>query len=155
MEGFSQVKICSLSGMSATEACPHALLEWFAPGTEPGPCDWHRPSASGVAVSYPQEYREWLARYRYRPGSSFQDSILDIRRPLDGSVFFIDPGLPAEKQELAIEATGNGVARLEVDGRAIYRGPFPVRAWQGLSLGSHVIALSDGASRVESEYQVR
>jgi penicillin-binding protein 1C len=155
MEGFSQVPVCALSGMRSTEACPHALLEWFVPGTEPEPCDWHSRSASGETVSYPQEYREWLARYRYRPGSGFQESPLDIRRPLDGAVFFIDPGLPAEKQELAIEATGRGLALLEVDGVAIYRGPFPVRAWQGLSPGSHLISLSDGSGRVESSYQVR
>jgi penicillin-binding protein 1C len=155
MDGFVQVPICALSGMRASEACPHALLEWFAPGTEPGPCDWHVAAASGTEVFYPQEYREWLARYRYRPSSRFQDSALDIRRPLDGAVFYLDPGLPAEKQQAAIEATGSGSARIEVDGATIYRGPFPARAWQPLEPGTHRITLSDGRSAIESEYVVR
>jgi penicillin-binding protein 1C len=153
MEGFVQVPVCSLSGMRAVAACPHAVLEWFVPGTEPGPCDWHLDS--GAEVRYPQEYREWLARYRYRPAAGFQDSILDIRRPLDGAVFYLDPGLPVDKQQLAIEAAGGGVARLEVDGELLYRGPFPVRAWKSLAPGVHTITLSDGRNIVESEYRVR
>jgi penicillin-binding protein 1C len=155
MEGFVQVPVCALSGMRATDACPHAILEWFVPGTEPAPCDWHLPASSGTAVQYPQEYREWLARYRYRPAAGFQDSALDIRRPLDGAVFYIDPSLPADKQQFAIEATGNGEARIEVDGNPIYRGPLPARAWQPLEAGVHLIALTNGRGRVESEYRVR
>jgi len=57
MAGFIQVPICSLSGMRATSACPHALLEWFIPGTEPAPCDWHVAGGKGIEVHYPQEYR--------------------------------------------------------------------------------------------------
>ncbi len=33
--GMTQVRVCSLSGMLPTEACPYQRLEWFIEGTEP------------------------------------------------------------------------------------------------------------------------
>jgi len=155
LEGFHQAAVCSLSGLAATDACPHRLMEWFKPGTEPRPCDWHRRSGGGVEVDYPQEYRAWLGRYRYRSADAYQDSELAILRPLDGSVFFMDPGLPLEKQQLVIEATGRGRGELLVDGNLVYRGSFPLKTWYQLGAGRHRILLSNGGESVEGVYEVR
>ncbi len=121
LTGFHQVAVCSLSGMAATDACPHQVMEWFRPRTEPPPCDWHVKTPSGIEVRYPQEYQAWLSRYRYRPSDGYMASDLAILRPLDGSVFFMDPGLPRDKQQLVIEATGTGTADLSIDGNPSFQ----------------------------------
>ena len=155
MSGFSQVRICALSGMRAQDSCPHTLLEYFVAGTEPPMCDWHQGSGAGTQVRYPQEYQSWLSRYRYTKTAIFEDSELAITRPLDGSLFYLDPGLPRAEQEIAIEATGSGTALLEVDGAAVYRGGFPLKAWCPLIPGRHRITLSNGSETARSEYQVK
>ena len=155
MTGFSKVRICALSGMRATDSCPHTILEYFLPGTEPAPCDWHSGGGSSGITRFPQEYQSWLARYRYRQAGTFEDSDLAITRPLDGSVFYLDPSLPKAQQQLAIEATGSGRAELSVDGATIYRGFFPLKVLYPLSPGEHRIELSDGSELAKSEYQVR
>jgi len=156
LEGFVRREVCALSGMAAGELCPHAIEEWFRPGIEPPTCDWHLRGPDGkVEVRYPQEYRAWLDRYRYRPSRGYRGSELAILRPLDGAVFYLDPGLPLEKQELAIEATGTGLAELEIDGEPYDSGPFPLRAWYRLKPGRHLISLSDGERLIESAFEVR
>jgi hypothetical protein len=95
-----------------------------------------------------------LGRYRYRVAGSFQDSGLAILRPLDGAVFYRDPGLPAEKQQISIECTGTGRGELAVDGQVIHRGDFPFRAWFGLSPGSHSITLSGEGETISHGYEV-
>jgi len=155
LDGFRQAAVCSLSGMAASAACPHQVMEWFRPGTEPRPCDWHVRSGGGIEIRYPQEYQAWLGRYRYRPSAGYKASELAILRPLDGSVFFMDPGLPLNKQELAIEAMGTGTADLSIDGVPVYRGSFPFKTRHQLGVGDHRILLSNGRESIESEYEVR
>ncbi len=165
--GLVRVSICSLSGMRATGACPHAMDEWFLPGTEPGPCDWHSLSADGeTRVRYPQAFGEWLSRYRYRaPGGSggespFLDSPAHISRPNDRSVFFRDPTMSESSQRILVEAEGRGEARVELDGAVVARGRFPISAWLPLLPGTHDLAVFgtsvDGAEDSdEIEYEVR
>jgi penicillin-binding protein 1C len=155
LTGFHQITICSLSGMAATDNCPYKVMEWYRPGTEPRPCDWHMRGPSGIDVRYPQEYQAWLSRYRYRPSDGYQTADLAIVRPLDGSVFFMDPGIPLGKQQLVIEGTGKGIAELAIDGITVLRGSFPFKTWYQLKPGNHRIVLSNGSAEMESEYEVR
>ncbi len=155
LEGFSRVSICGLSGMAATSACPHTITEWFKPGTEPAPCDWHIKGPRGVELRYPQEYQTWLSRYRYRSSDAYKDAELAILRPLDGSLFYLDPSLPLDKQQLTIEATGTGTAVLYVDTNKIHEGSFPLRLWHQLDKGAHRLELSNGEESTSIYYEVR
>jgi hypothetical protein len=131
------------------------VLEWFRPGTEGEPCDWHVKTPAGIEIRYPQEYRAWLGRYRYRPSDGYKEAELAIVRPLDGSLFYMDPGLPLEKQQLVIEATGTGRADLSIDGVPVFAGSFPFKTWYQLGPGTHRILLSNGRETVENTYEVR
>jgi membrane carboxypeptidase/penicillin-binding protein PbpC len=155
LTGYRQIAVCSLSGMVATDACAHQVLEWFRPGTEGEPCDWHVKTPAGIEIRYPQEYRAWLGRYRYRPSDGYKEAELAIVRPLDGSLFYMDPGLPLEKHQLVIEATGTGRADLSIDGVPVFAGSFPFKTWYQLGPGTHRILLSNGRETVENTYEVR
>lgn len=155
LTGLERVSICSLSGERATDACPHTIQEWFLPGTAPPACDWHYVGPQGVEIRYPQEYQTWLSRYRYRFENAYQASEVEIIKPNDGAVFFMDPTLPLRTQQLSIEATGTGRAGIFIDGIQVYRGVFPVRTWYQLAPGHHTIVVEGAASSASADYVVR
>lgn len=155
MTGLVKKRICTLSGELATGNCPHTMDEWYIPGTEPGYCTWHVAGPSGVEVRYPQKYQSWLVRYRYRDPHDFLSGPVQILRPLDGSVFYWEPGLPPGSQAVHIESVGRGVGTLEVDGRIVARGDFPLSADWPLERGEHQITLTAAGSTSEVGFTVR
>ncbi|MDR3174090.1 MAG: transglycosylase domain-containing protein, partial [Treponema sp.] len=86
-----QLRICALSGMAATPACPGTLAEWIPRDRIPSPCTWH----GAGPVRYPPEYQAWLAE-QFRPGVVEQRGPGLIRIPVPGSVYYLDPSLPEE-----------------------------------------------------------
>jgi penicillin-binding protein 1C len=130
-----QVRICALSGMAASPACPGSVREWIPRDRIPSPCSWH---GSGP-VRYPPEYRAWVAE-RFRSGSIQAQGSGGIRIPVSGSVYYLDPALPAEAQALRVETTGFGAGALVyVDG--VLRGSLN-------HAGVYVLPLSRGLRRV-------
>lgn len=154
--GLAQARVCSLSGGLAGPDCPYAIDEWFLPGTVPAACDWHR----GGRVEYPQAYRAWLERYRYRRQGDFQAADLEVLRPLDHALYYLDPGVPAAAQEFCLEATGDGPARVYLDGQPLHSDQFPLKLWIPLEKGSHRLRV-EGADRAgrpagrDLDYEVR
>jgi penicillin-binding protein 1C len=108
-----RVRICALSGMTATPACTGTLDEWIPADRISGPCSWHRGETGAEnswasTVSYPPEYQAWIAE-RFRSGTvSRNQGGGTIRIPLPGSVFYLDTSIPADAQALRIETTGFG-----------------------------------------------
>ncbi|MDR1972853.1 MAG: transglycosylase domain-containing protein [Treponema sp.] len=93
-----QVNICALSGMAAGPDCPGTAAEWIARSRIPQPCTWH----GAGPVRYPPEYQSWIAE-RFRPGRVQNEGAGRIRLPVSGSVYYLDPSLPAEAQALRVE----------------------------------------------------
>ena len=151
VRGLERAAICSLSGLLATKDCPHTMEEWFLPGTEPGPCDWHRKSARGISTVYPQEYQNWLSRYRYSVAEISTDAELEIASPLNGAQYFIDPAKGADEQGFSARATGTGRGSLLLDGVTIQRGIFPLKAWVKLQRGSHRLEVRQDTGDVPAE----
>lgn len=147
LAGLEKRRVCALSGMAATASCPHTLEEYFLPGKEPSPCDWHSSSPAGVAVHYPQEYTNWLSRYRYATASTSSQAELRIARPVDGAVFYLDPTGPESGQDFLVEAFGTGSGSLSMDGKMYWSGTFPARLWLPLLRGKHSVEVfqDDGA----------
>ncbi len=160
--GLVKERICTLSGGLATDACPHTMDEWFLPGTEPGVCTWHV-AASGSApaetgVHYPQEYQAWLTSYRYRRPPGYLDSPVEILKPLDGSLFYWEPGVPSGSQAIHIESVGEGRGRIEVDGVLIAAGEFPLSADWPLepgARGEHLLTVTAAAGSSQVRFEVR
>lgn len=174
-DGITRQKICALSGMAATGACPSRMLEWLPRARAAETCTWHHASDEGLLVVWPPEYRSWAAEHgmlmdRPRAVEAAQEhgqpappaaraarrpssrrpapSRLAIVNPPPGGVFLIDPTLRPEFQALPLRARpAAGSRRIDwtVDGR-------PVGSVEGgralpwpLSPGRHVITARDDA----------
>ena len=149
-------RICRLSGMAATPHCPYTADELFVPGTLPDPCDWHvdgngrrRPR-----VRYPQEYFRWARLYGYDVAFS-ENAELDILSPIDGAVFFLDPGAPPRSSVIMIQIVGSGRATLRIDGGMIFDGDLPAEVSWVLEKGSPEIVLSGDDGVVRRRIEVR
>jgi penicillin-binding protein 1C len=147
-----EVRICALSGMTAAPACPGAVTEWVPRDRIPPPCSWH---GSGP-VRYPPEYQAWIAE-RFRSGSVRQGGSGSIRLPVPGSVYYMDPALPAEAQALRVETSGfSPGAPVYVDG--ILQGTLNHAGVYALPLnrGQRRVSVEDGSGAAAAvEFEVR
>ncbi|MDR2028895.1 MAG: transglycosylase domain-containing protein [Treponema sp.] len=146
------VRICALSGMAATGACPGTMIEWIPRDRIPRPCSWH----GAGPVRYPPEYQAWITE-RFRSGGVQQEGSGSIRLPVSGSVYYLDPALPAEAQALRMETGGfragalvyiDGLIQGELNQAGVYVLP--------LSRGRHEVLVEDGeGNRAVVEFEVR
>ena len=68
-EGVVQAQVCPVSGLIATEACPHRKIEYFLEGHVPTKtCTWHEREGGVVVVRYPAEIRSWAERSQHAGG---------------------------------------------------------------------------------------
>jgi penicillin-binding protein 1C len=147
-----EVRICALSGMAATAACPGTLTEWIPRDRIPEPCSWHGPGP----VRYPPEYQAWIAE-RFRSGTVRQEGSGRIRIPVPGSVYYLDPSLPAEAQALRLETSAFSPGALVyadgfVQGALNHAGVYVLP----LSRGRHRVSVEDGAGNSAMvEFEVR
>jgi len=96
--------------------------------------------------------------HRLSPGPRFDDAApasTRIWNPVDGSVYFIDPTLPAAQQAIALEGSGDGVELVWfVNGEEYARTRHGERVFWPLSPGCHEIVLRShahgGQARVDA-----
>ena len=170
-----QARICSLSGMAATHACPGTEHEWLPAQARLAPCSWHRPGGttghaealldealetaawlSGEVPEFPPEYRAWLAE-RFRRGrvAPAPHGEARIRIPVSGSVFHFNPSVPPESQAIRVETVGFGpgasvYANGVLQGSLNHAGVFVMPLRQG----SHQIIVEDGNGHDAVEIRV-
>ena len=111
--------ICVISGGAATEYCPATREELFTISAKPGPCSFH--SRRNHEISYPSTYLPWIAGYgKSGTVDSVHSALLEIVTPVDGAVFFYDPGLSESTQKLRVDVVHDPElpANLSVNGRA-------------------------------------
>ncbi len=148
--GVETIRVCSLSGMVATDRCPDTVVEYVPYGAAGDPCDWH----SDGAPAYPQEYRLWAEQYGYR--LRFQkDAELAIVTPMDGAVFFRDPGAPGSSQQVRFLLTGSGRAELLVGDRPVFEGELPASVFWPLERGAHAVRLRTAEREISQRIEVR
>ncbi|MDR0708110.1 MAG: penicillin-binding protein 1C [Treponema sp.] len=144
------VELCALSGMRAARFCAGTLREWLLRDRTPDVCEWHR--ADGVV--YPGEYQSWLAERRRAGRARRGDGT--IRLPLSGTVFYVDPSLPADAQAIRIETSGFGDGALvfvddvlagSLDSAGVFMAP--------VSRGKRMVFVEDDASGAHVEFEVR
>jgi penicillin-binding protein 1C len=147
-----QIRICALSGMAATTACPGTVTEWIPRDRIPLPCSWH----GAGPVRYPPEYQAWIAE-RFHSGSVPQEGSGSIRIPISGSVYYLDPALPAEAQALRIETVGfSSGALVYTDG--LIQGSLNQAGVSVLPLsrGQHEVLVEDNSgNRAAVRFEVR
>jgi penicillin-binding protein 1C len=146
-----EVRICSLSGMLATDSCPHQITELYAPNSRPLPCDWHEPF--GNAARYPQIFGFWADDYGYdiRLQKNGPAEIFGIS---DGGRYFLDPRLPRSNQQSVVYFTGTSPGTISLDGQDIYRGGLPVRLAMDMLPGTHYLELQSSSGTVSVRFEV-
>ena len=153
--GLAAVRVCSLSGMAATELCPSVDVERLPEGQRPAPCLWHVRAGRGVTVAWPAAYRPWAqergllhdAGVIPAPASK---KALRIVNPPQGATYLIDPTLRSEYQALSLRAECEAPQRTltwSVDGKELGQvgsdGSLP---WP-LVRGTHTVAVRDDGGR--------
>ena len=96
---LEQREICNLSGLLATDKCPHVLTE-YVKNNEKEYCNWH----TDKGVVYPSIYNNWLNQ-KNRQGIIEPIAPLTIMSPKNNSIFYFD-NQAGNKQKLFIEITG-------------------------------------------------
>ena len=153
--GLTPVDVCRLSGLRATVECP-SIREWFVAGTEPRATDtWMRAGR----VTLPTEYTEWASQSSammmadadagFHPVdaggapaalASALDTTFRLISPLDGDVYRVPPGVPAEYSTIPLRVAGAAdPVRWYVDGIPHAASRLP------LVRGTHVVRVESGA----------
>ena len=96
-EGVELLRICDVSGLRPSPACPTTRSEWLPVEAPAEFCAWHR----AEEVQLPAEYAEWAPE----EVAVAKESSLRVTNPPDGATFLIDPTLRPEFQKLELAAT--------------------------------------------------
>ncbi|PIV90197.1 hypothetical protein COW46_04915 [Candidatus Gracilibacteria bacterium CG17_big_fil_post_rev_8_21_14_2_50_48_13] len=148
-EGLTKVRICTPSGMLATDLCPNTYDEWFLPGTEPKEHDtWHRTVSIDANtgkqadetcplnvvhktfIFLPPELSRWgesiLLEKAPKETCSGRSTLplttsFRITHPKNGDVFLYNKDLPTKSQRIPVHLDGNGYIKtqIELDGETI------------------------------------
>ena len=108
-EGWTKKKICSLSGLAATDDCPASVYEYVKNDFDLPECTWHKHIGTGkgkssneIQVTYPAEYQQWVRQNKISTIINYNSSPLELLTPKNGSVFFasnvktIEQAIPVE-----------------------------------------------------------
>jgi penicillin-binding protein 1C len=111
-ENWQPQRICALSGMAPTAACPSAINEYILNGGENRPCTWHQMVNGRIEVIFPAEYQSWFNAAARQGALNFGSRPLEITSPRDGFVYLSSPGIG--RDEIPVEVIGGGEDELHV-----------------------------------------
>jgi penicillin-binding protein 1C len=143
--GAVPARVCRLSGLLATSACPQ-MTEWFEPARVPRALDdWELEGH----INLPPEYAEWAQQGLMEMGPARRKTTLvaaadsveppptgsrfRIVSPLDGDRYAIPSGVDEQYATIALRASVSAAVRWSIDGA-----PYRRERWQ-LTPGDHVI----------------
>ncbi len=158
--GLVQVRVCTLSGLLPTPACPETHLAWFLEGTAPTrPDDVYRritiTTPAGpqtiTALNLPPTAWDWARAHGWplvqdlapaeADAAHQENAAVRLLSPADGSAYRLAPDLPREAQEIevAAETAWQGARlRLWADDTLLATCPAPkCTAWWPLQTGEH------------------
>lgn len=170
-EGLVQTEVCALSGLLPSEACPYRRLEWFIEGTQPEERDtFYRMVEINAATGFlatentlpedritqtvldlPPEAQPWarsqglilLSDVINSQTEMGTEAALRIVHPGDHAVYVISPNIPADVQQLHIQAVSQGEfdhVSVWLDGEVIAElSQAPYEVWWTLSEGKHQV----------------
>ena len=100
---------CALSGELAGPHCTHTIdTQHPAEAKLPQTCDWH----AACGVRWPGELRQWARQQGLDTRCDHPSLEARIAFPPHGAVFYIDPRIPADQQQLSLRADVPGDARV-------------------------------------------
>ncbi|MBN2535350.1 MAG: penicillin-binding protein 1C [Spirochaetales bacterium] len=104
-EEAKKVRICSLSGGLATDACPGIVEEYLPYHASIKPCDFHYRENGMLKTKYPPLYTSWAREQLGNDMISlpYEYETPFIRQPGDGEYFYTDPSIPVSQQAVKFE----------------------------------------------------
>lgn len=159
--GLVPARLCALSGMKRSEACPAEATEWLPAGPLPPVCRWHVGGSASSAVAWPPEYQSWARnrglafaadsapkRAAVPAGRRAAEAFI-IESPPDGATYWLDPTLRPEYQQLEFRArTGApGDVRWLLDGKPVASLPPSEPFRWAPTPGRHTLDAEDASGR--------
>ncbi len=175
--GLRNIRICSLTGLTATDRCPATASEALV--EEPASCDWHHVENGRTIVVWPPEYQVWAREngLEERSGVRVADHAAELSRagetttpraprtpefgiasPPSGATYLIDPTLRREFQTLPLRVALSGPLRevtWSVNGRTLGTTRSDLTMDWPLEPGNHLFVATDGERRAEARIVVK
>ena len=148
-EGLELRRVCSVSGMPPTAACPSVKYEWAIAGvTRTVPCDMHKIRAGKSILSLSPEFAN-IARNNPTSRVERRNYALKIISPIPGASYFIAPFDLERKIPLKSEG---GVRRVwwYIDGEFAGSSSPDNTFFCSLQDGEHLVSAVDSAGKTAS-----
>jgi penicillin-binding protein 1C len=114
-QNYSPRRICSLSGMEPTEACPSSITEYVRHETVLETCTWHYREEGRTQIRYPPEYQAWFLSSSKEGELDYRGAPLEIVLPLAGAVYYRGERTNSVgREEIPAEITGGAFDEIEV-----------------------------------------
>jgi penicillin-binding protein 1C len=111
-EDWRLQRVCALSGMAPSNACPSVISEYIRHGEENEPCTWHQTVNGRSEVIYPAEYQAWFTSASRQGSLDYGSRPLEILSPRDGFEYLSSPGIG--RDEIPVEVIGGSEDQLYV-----------------------------------------
>lgn len=159
-EYYKKIKICSVSGMLATENCISVSEEYTEDKALLNNCDWHYTHNGRVKIRYPSEYQHWADSRNFLGDSSLGSvrgrTPLAITHPRNNAHYVYDHSLPPSVQILSVRAVGgeDKYARLFFDDTDMGTAE-NIFSWNiPLAIGAHKLKVVCGSESTETYFIV-
>jgi penicillin-binding protein 1C len=155
-ENYSPRRICSLSGMEPTEACPSSITEYVRHDTVLEGCTWHYREGGRTQIRYPPEYQAWFLSGSREGELDYRGAPLEIVLPLDGAVYYRGERTNSVgREEIPAEITGGAFDEIEVryDG-ALFSVGRPFRFYLPCEEGEHTLQVFCGEETASVSFTV-
>lgn len=155
-EHYTHERICSLSGLRATKACPASVMEYIPENLDLEPCDWHKRKNGETTIVYPSEYQQWIRMYNISGQIDFSSSELQILTPKDNSVFFFSE-MNQDLQAIPVEVIGGSEESIyiEFDGKFMDQIQRPFYFRLPVERGNHKCRVFCGNETAEINFVVK
>ena len=146
-------RVCALSGMAPTGACPSVINEYIKFNEEHAPCTWHRITNGRSEILYPAEYQAWFNSAVRQGALDYGSRPLEIISPREGFVYLSSPGIG--RDEIHVEVIGGSADILHVTyDNKTFTVTRPFVFYLERSPGLHILRVQSGDTAEEISFTV-
>ena len=155
-EHWKKIRICSLSGMPASQDCPATVYDYVKDGMKLKQCQWHQRKGDEILIRYPPEYQTWILDNKISAQINYNSAPLKILTPQDNAIFYYS-NLNSDFQAIPVQVSGGYENTLyviydETEYAALSR-PFTFSL--PVEKGQHTVHFTCGSETAAITYQVK
>lgn len=155
-ENYTKQRVCTLSGLKATENCPSGIFDYIPNNLKLENCSWHKNVNNQIQTIYPQEYQQYLRLYDIPNLVDYNNTELEFISPKDNSVFYYS-SINQFRQAISVELIGgeDDVAIVEYDGIFYKEIERPFYFTLPVERGNHTCKVKCGSQDKEFSFTVK